>query len=60
MPYANAIQENDDSFSGYRWSYFSSLGEGPLFLRAQEFHQSGKPGWYSKVVETFLDETEYQ
>ncbi|KAJ5832447.1 hypothetical protein N7474_000758 [Penicillium riverlandense] len=40
MPYAKAIQEIDNSFTGYRWSYFSSLGEGPLLIRAQKFLQS--------------------
>lgn len=39
-PFTDNILENNDSFAGYRWTYFSSLGESPLRLRAQKFLES--------------------
>ncbi|KAG5293345.1 putative aminoglycoside phosphotransferase domain-containing protein [Histoplasma capsulatum G186AR] len=40
MSCTDYILEDDDAFAGYRWSYFSSNGEGPLHLRAQKFLES--------------------
>lgn len=34
------ISHKNDDFAGYRWSYFSSLGDGPLRVRAEKFLES--------------------
>ncbi|KAK1142218.1 hypothetical protein N8T08_008144 [Aspergillus melleus] len=34
------VCRRDENFAGYRWSYFYSLGDGPLRLRAERFLES--------------------
>ncbi|KAK0100468.1 hypothetical protein ONS95_008418 [Cadophora gregata] len=36
-PSSDNISQNDKAFSGYQWTYFSSLQEGPLRSRAELF-----------------------